>query len=90
MAKPTPETLRRYAEALAWQQLTVNSIDPYGRQITAAFGPTARNNLDAIRTWIYLRLVEKDPSHQDLEMQSDLALEIDGQVRDRVEEVFAE
>ena len=89
MASPSPEIMHRYADSLAWQQLVASSIDPFGRQITAAFGPTARNNIDALQSWIYCRLLEKGPSSWDFSVDSDLAMEIGDLVRDRIEEVFA-
>lgn len=88
MATPSPEVLRRYADSLAWHQLTSHAVDPYGRQITVAFGPTARSNLDALRSWIYMRLLEANPEPGDLAVDSDLGVRIADRIRDRLEEVF--
>lgn len=84
-----PEALRNYAESLAWHQLARHSVDPFGRQITVAFGPTSRTNLEALTTWIYFRVLGEQPQMSDLTIDSDLSIKVDGMVRDCLDDVFA-
>ena len=50
---PSPEQMRRYAEAHAYRLLQSRGIPAHERTVTAAFAPTARTNLEAVSRWIY-------------------------------------
>ena len=57
---PSPEQMRKYAESHAYRLLQSRGIPTHERNVTAAFLPTARTNLEAVSSWIYDRIAAID------------------------------
>lgn len=86
---PTPEELRRYAESQAYWFCLSREIGTHLRTVTAAFGPSARTNLEAVSSYVLDWLLQQeDLKVSDLEPDAALAAEIRNHLEDRLETFF--
>ena len=88
--RPTPEEMRRYAEAQAHRMLQIRGIPAHERNITAFFGPTARTNLEAVARWAYEYLcgMENLRAHMLRGPRMDIPNRLDIEFEDRLDEVW--
>lgn len=86
---PTPVELGLFAESQAHWFCASREIAGSLRTVTAAFGPRARTNLDAVHGYVLDWLHQQaDLKVSDLEPDAPLAREIQNHLEDRLEAFF--
>jgi hypothetical protein len=89
-ARPSPEQIRRYAESHAHRLLMSGGIPTRERDITAAFMPTARTNLEAVSRWIYDHVERLDHlTAHTLDSDTVVPSELTWFFRERLETMFS-
>ena len=90
VGRPSPEQISLYAESHAYKLLLSRGIPTKERTVTAAFLPSARNNLGAVRHWIYELVSSMDHLRaHTLDADMILAKKLEWAFDDRLNEIFA-